>query len=534
MIATLMSLQLLHASLSSMLSGLLLWGALRLALRRWPALAAQRAAWLLAQGLVGTVFVLALLPRSAEWSVVPALTLEAGAGLPLPLPALELVPALASDAASAAPDLVPPVLVPAKAGGADWLLWLPALWLPLYLAGLLRALWRLERARRFWRVLLAASERLTAQQLECHPAFQRAQLLEMARRGLQVRQTGAAVSPMLAGLLRPCLLLPRHLDDFSVQQQQMIVEHELTHWRRRDPLCQALALSLQTALWFNPALRWLGVQLNWAQELSCDRQVLAGRPARQRQHYAAALVQQLKVQAVQAEQAGALPTALAGMAFGGNGGGMLERIKLMRQAGAARLSAAGKCVLGAGMATLLALSVLLQPAFGWQGATPAAQPSAVPAAAAGVAETWRYPLDKVHVNSFYGVVSRLRPAGHKGIDFGAPTGTPVRATASGTVREAGRDERLGNFIVLEHAGQQRSLYAHLDSMAVGKGQTVGAGHVIGTVGETGLATGPHLHLEAFQGDLRIDPQLVLSGLDSKAGKGALRARAALRAQAQAH
>lgn len=547
MIATLtslqfMSLQLLGASASSLLAGLLLCGALRLALRRWPALAGQRAVWLLALGVVGAVFALALAPRSAAWSVVPPLSLGDGAQLALAVPVLEAASAPAPAAVSTASTASTASLASAAStvqSGADWMPWLPTVWLALYLAGLLLALWRLERARRFWRVLLAASERMTPRQLERHPAFHCAQLLDMARGGLQVRQTGAAVSPMLAGLLRPCLLLPRHLDNFSVEQQQMIVEHELTHWRRRDPLCQALALLLQTALWFNPALRWLATRLSWAQELSCDRQVLAGRPARQRQHYAAALVQQLKLQTA---ASAVLPAGLAGLAFGGAGAGMLERVKLMRHSGAARLSAAGKCALGAGMAALLALSVLLQPAFAWHQEIPGvpgvpdtaaiAATTARPSLPAAPAEVWRYPLDQVRVNSFYGVVSRLRPAGHKGIDFGAPTGTPVRATASGTVREAGRDERLGNFIVLEHAGQQRSLYAHLDTMAVGKGQAVGAGHVIGTVGETGLATGPHLHLEAFQGERRIDPQLLLSSLDGMAGKSALRARAALRAQAR--
>ncbi|WP_317201160.1 M23/M56 family metallopeptidase [Janthinobacterium sp.] len=504
MSATLLSLTLLHAALSCLLAGLLLCGALRLALRRWPALAAQRAVWLLAQSLLGAVFVLALLPRNPQWSVLPPLSLTAGAAsLPVMAPLAAVVGA-------------PPALA-----GVDWLAGLPMLWLPLYAAGLVLACLRLERARRLWRVLLAASRPLGERELSRHPAFDAAQLAEMRARGLAVRQTEAAVSPMLAGLLKPCLLLPRHLDDFSVAQQQMIIEHELTHWRRGDPLWQALALLLQTALWFNPALRWLGTRLSWAQELSCDRQVLAGRPAQQRQHYAAALVQQLKVQAAAGQ-----PLVEAGLAFGASSGAtMLERVKLMRQAGAARLSGAGQCALAAGMTALLAASVMLQPAFAWQNATPGGIAAAVVAAPLAA---WRFPLERIHVNSFYGVSGELHESGHKGIDFRAAKGTPVLATAAGRVAGVSSDSRYGNVVVLEHEGRRRSLYAHLDSSAVAPGQMVGAGEVIGRAGETGLASGPHLHLEVFQGETRIDPQLLLPDLDGKAGAAALRARDAIR------
>ncbi len=497
LLATLISLKLLYASLGSLLAGLLLWGALRLALRRWPALAAQRAVWLLAQGVVGAVFVLALLPHNPRWSVVPPVTVTAAAPLDL---------------------LVQPAVAPGLAAPPlDWRLGLPALWLPLYLAGMLWALRRVWRARRLWRVMLAASERLDGPQLRAHPAFSAAQVAELERRGLAVRQTAAAVSPMLAGLFKPCLLLPAHLDSFSAQQQQMIVEHELTHWRRRDPLCQALALLLQTALWFNPALRWMGDKLGWAQELGCDRQVLAGRPQEQRQQYAAALVLQLKAQA-----GAALAPAygMPGLAFGGSGGaGMLERVRLMRQAGAGKLSSISTCVLGLALAAVLAAGAVLQPAFAWGETVPLA--AAVLDAVAEVAETpvelWRNPLDVVRVNSWYGHVGNVHRTAHKGIDFGAAKGTPVLAAAAGTVSEVARDARYGIYIMLEHAQKRRSMYAHLDSTAVKVGETVAAGAPIGKVGSTGMATGPHLHFEVFEDARRVNPQVQLTELD---GKGA--------------
>eukprot|EP01034_Spumella_vulgaris_P027802 gene27802-34578_t len=91
-------------------------------------------------------------------------------------------------------------------------------------------------------------------------------------------EVDAPISPMLFGLLKPRLLLPRHLRSFDATQQQLIVEHELTHWRRRDLQWMSVGIVLQTLLWFNPFMRLLRSGLSWAQELGCDRDVLRGRP----------------------------------------------------------------------------------------------------------------------------------------------------------------------------------------------------------------------------------------------------------------
>ena len=86
---------------------------------------------------------------------------------------------------------------------------------------------------------------------------------------------------------------------------------------------------------------------------------------------------------------------------------------------------------------------------------------------------------------------------HKGTDFGAPTGTPVRATGDGTVDFAGRQGGYGNFILLKHQGAYSTGYGHLSRFASGlrHGARVHQGQVIGYVGQTGWATGPHLHYE---------------------------------------
>jgi LysM repeat protein len=89
--------------------------------------------------------------------------------------------------------------------------------------------------------------------------------------------------------------------------------------------------------------------------------------------------------------------------------------------------------------------------------------------------------------------------GHNGVDLGAPAGTAVRAAAGGTVIVAGRlgawNGGYGNYLVVKHANGTETLYAHLSSYKAGVGQKVAQGETIGTVGNTGLSTGNHLHFE---------------------------------------
>lgn len=84
---------------------------------------------------------------------------------------------------------------------------------------------------------------------------------------------------------------------------------------------------------------------------------------------------------------------------------------------------------------------------------------------------------------------------HQGIDIGVPTGTPIRAAAGGVVVTAGWMGGYGNAVIIDHGGGMATLYAHQSRIAVGSGQSVGQGQVIGYVGSTGNSTGPHLHFE---------------------------------------
>jgi len=100
---------------------------------------------------------------------------------------------------------------------------------------------------------------------------------------------------------------------------------------------------------------------------------------------------------------------------------------------------------------------------------------------------------------------------HRGVDYAAPTGTPVRATANGVVAFAGQQGGYGNVIVVRHQGVFSTLYAHLSRFAtrLRSGARVAQGEVIGYVGQTGWATGPHLHYEFRVADVQRNPLTVV-------------------------
>ncbi|MGW4163219.1 M23 family metallopeptidase [Streptomyces sp. NPDC004788] len=136
---------------------------------------------------------------------------------------------------------------------------------------------------------------------------------------------------------------------------------------------------------------------------------------------------------------------------------------------------------------------------------------------AKLAASYSLPTSSYTITSTYGEAGSMWSSGyHTGLDFAAPTGTPVKAVHSGTVKSAGWSGSYGYRIVLELEDGTEVWYCHLSSMTVAVGQSVSTADTIGRVGATGNVTGPHLHLEIHtaSGD-RMDPGAWLrsKGLD---------------------
>jgi murein DD-endopeptidase MepM/ murein hydrolase activator NlpD len=123
------------------------------------------------------------------------------------------------------------------------------------------------------------------------------------------------------------------------------------------------------------------------------------------------------------------------------------------------------------------------------------------------------PVDRGLLSSAYGI--RFHPIlkrrqMHLGIDWAAPRGTPVRAAGHGVVVAAGRFGAYGHYLRIEHGSTVATTYAHLERYAPGvrPGRRVRQGDLIGRVGSTGRATGPHLHYEVLVADHQVDPLAV--------------------------
>ena len=130
----------------------------------------------------------------------------------------------------------------------------------------------------------------------------------------------------------------------------------------------------------------------------------------------------------------------------------------------------------------------------------------------------RAPLDFTRISSGFNL-RRLHPVhkkirAHRGIDYVAPTGTPVFAAGDGRVQRAGFSAANGNYVFISHGSTYTTKYLHLDKRFVRTGQQVKQRTVIGTVGSTGYSTGPHLHYEFLVNGVHRDPRTVLSSLPS--------------------
>jgi len=103
---------------------------------------------------------------------------------------------------------------------------------------------------------------------------------------------------------------------------------------------------------------------------------------------------------------------------------------------------------------------------------------------------------------------------HKGVDYGAPKGTAIRAVGDGTVEFAGWQNGYGNVVELRHGNQRSTVYAHLSRIDVKRGAHVEQGQHIGAVGATGWATGPHLHFEVKVSGVQQDPMIMARASES--------------------
>jgi murein DD-endopeptidase MepM/ murein hydrolase activator NlpD len=166
----------------------------------------------------------------------------------------------------------------------------------------------------------------------------------------------------------------------------------------------------------------------------------------------------------------------------------------------------------AGAATIASVIATILPSY----ATPT---TAKPLVLASTRTAFVYPVMGPRMSSDFGTrkhpVKKVRRH-HDGIDLAAPVGAPIRAIADGQVMYADPHGGYGRYVVIQHLDGFTSHYGHCEKLDVAPGQNVAAGQIIGTVGSSGVSTGPHLHFEIRRNGEARNPERYLPGLADQA------------------
>ena len=445
-------------------------------------------------------------------------------------------PGASPDAAEAVPDgAVALRAVPsAPAGIAPSTL--PVSIAALWAAGVALVGAVLSRRRRHFRRLARRAEPVLDPRLLGRVAHWRAAM--GVRRRVRLLRSDAVAAPFTVGSLAPRVVLPgRVADGGGSALADCVLAHEMAHIGRWDDLTLQVQTAVASLYFFHP-VAWLAFRFSREEaDRACDLMAVArGRiPART---YGASLVALVSRVGVPFSPVPALaPTLRQVMA-------RLEVLVHSARPVPGRVPS---------LAAVVAFGVVLQPSAGCDGRCADAAGAAVEArgpgaasgvvverAAAGPAPRARAapmvadPLPGSRITNRFGLKHRL-PNGelrrHRGADYGAAVGTPVLAAAQGIVVFAGdgfvREPHLGRVIIVDHGGGVRTLYGHLDAVAVARGSPVEPGTPIGTVGTSGYATGPHLHFEVRRDDVPVCPGFLGSLLGARgggSGRGACKPR----------
>lgn len=405
----------------------------------------------------------------------------------------------APDMAQAGPDRQ-------AAGGMDLQALLPGLlvllWAAVAVALILRAVWRYGRC-------------LRALEGESRPAEERTQavyreacLMMGVARPPRLLVCHGLRSPIQAGLLRPMVLLPD--EDGGEEILRAAFFHELTHYRRLDLCYKWLAEAAVCLHWFNPLVYLLRREIGRACELSCDEGVLGRLDEAGRRVYGASLL------------ALARPVPGPGkhnmiLAMSRDGEQLKERLyAIMKFRSRGKLAGVG----AVGMAAALCLCGVLAGACAAD-LTGQDQKAMLevsePKIPQETAEALVSPLDGDTLTVTMPFGTRVHPitgaaASHDGLDLKADSGAAVYAPRSGQVLESAFSAEYGNYVVIGWGSGDSVLFAHLSASTVSEGEQVAQGQNVGYAGQTGMATGPHLHVEVrLDGEL-ADPEACFTGV----------------------
>ncbi|MEZ5999403.1 peptidoglycan DD-metalloendopeptidase family protein [Hyphomonas sp.] len=292
-------------------------------------------------------------------------------------------------------------------------------------------------------------------------------------------------APFLAGILKRSVYVPAAL--INREGAQQVIVHELVHLKRGDLITRPLERLIADVFWFSPFAWWIRGQLDFWREAVVDDETveLTG----DRIAYARTLTSAARVSRDEA----VLPVAAFILRKKGTLKMRLNQLLTEKQR-PRRLGLVMAAALVCAAPLALAQGMLIKGA----------------AAAPGADVTYSHAvLDKARLTSAFGM--RLHPITeevkqHAGVDLAEAEGVPVYAPTAGVIVSAASQGAYGNLVELQAGGETLLRFAQLKSMKVKPGDTVKPGDVIGALGQSGQATGPHLHFEVVRAGMPVDPQ----------------------------
>ena len=327
-------------------------------------------------------------------------------------------------------------------------------------------------------------------------------------------------SPMLVGLRRPMILLPA--SSISERDLKLVLTHELMHLKRKDLWVKVLALIAGTLHWFNPFVHVLRKDVSTWGELSCDEALASEMSHEERKHYGEAILNTL-------DNHSSMNTAFYSPLCESKKHIKRRLIRMLNVkktkksitvlAVAAILTIGGIGLAFAASSTGNDINNVIDTSSTGNDIDNVINVSADKQDDSNIDMEYLWPVTGYNrITAAYG--SHMHPVKkemvfHNGIDIPAPEGTPVLTADKGTVAEIGDNETDGNYVILNHGGGIQTFYSKLFGFAEGlaEGDTVQQSDVIGYVGSTGEATGPHLHFRLIIDGEYTEPTIAFASED---------------------
>lgn len=336
------------------------------------------------------------------------------------------------------------------------------------------------------------------------------------RTNVSLRITNKVASPTLFGMISPIVLIPRNLVEglgLDLTEWECVLRHEVVHLKRFDVWVNMIFFILTAIHWFNPLIWYSMRRMRFEQETACDASVLASLQTKD--IYAGCIVKVLEIGASQR-------VASVGIGFSDYKNQVVRRIVMIRN-----FNPKKKRVSLFGMIILVAFALLTLPsAFAKEGMEegkyvkspePIDQMTIYKEDVQLVMDS---PLDQIstdisfimptsgRVSSVFGYrtdpIAKVESL-HDGMDIVNIEGTDVYAAATGYIVRAEYDSEYGYTVVIKHNESLSTEYRHLKKLLVNQGEEVTSEDVIGLIGHTGRASGPHLHFSILRDGNYIDP-----------------------------